>query len=159
MERLHGFIHGDTTEEPPLREFTRQPAVEEEAEEPTTPKAIRRRSLPTRASVTSLSSEFSVMTTTTVSAEEKTFQARRKRAAKLTQFFGVDYRDLMSEIIDSIEQGLQEESGRGTLRPDEVQVTFHARLESRTQYGCKTVLLITFRTPLRNCCKSCGSSK
>ena len=134
-----------------MREFTRQPAVEEEAEEPTTPKAIRRRSLPTRASVTSLSSEFSVMTTTTVSAEEKTFQARRKRAAKLTQFFGVDYRDLMSEIIDSIEQGLQEESGRGTLRPDEVQVSQPLASDSSVNGADK--LARTTRT----CSKSCGS--
>ena len=51
------------------------------------------------------------------------FQARRRRAAKLTQFFGVDYRELMTEILDSIERGLEEESGRGTLNPDEVEVS------------------------------------
>lgn len=53
------------------------------------------------------------------------FQARRRRAAKLTQFFGVDYRELMTEILDSIERGLEEESGKGTLNPDEVQVGVH----------------------------------
>ena len=147
MERLHGFIHGESPEDPPLREFTRQT----QEDEPPTPKAIRRRSLPTRASVTSLSSEFSVMTTTTPSAEEKTFQARRKRAAKLTQFFGVDYRDLMNEIFDSIEQGLQEESGRGTLRPDEVQVSQPLASDSSVNGADKLARTI------RTCSKSCGS--
>ena len=56
------------------------------------------------------------------SAEEVAFQARRRRAAKLTQFFGVHYRDLMGEILERLEKGLEEEGGRGTLRPDEVQV-------------------------------------
>lgn len=68
--------------------------------------------------MTSLYSEFSVSTTPT----ENTFQTRRRRAAKLTQFFGVNYRELMGEIIDSIEKGLEEERGKGTLKPDEVQV-------------------------------------
>lgn len=53
---------------------------------------------------------------------ETAFQQRRRRAAKLTHFFGVDYRDLMGEILDSIERGLEEESGKGTLKPDEVKV-------------------------------------
>lgn len=54
--------------------------------------------------------------------EGSTFQVRRRRAAKLTNFFGVNYRELMSEILESIEKGIEEESGRGTLKPDEIQV-------------------------------------
>lgn len=50
------------------------------------------------------------------------FQVRRRRAAKLTNFFGVEYRELMSEVLESIEKGIEEESGRGTLKPDEIQV-------------------------------------
>lgn len=50
------------------------------------------------------------------------FQVRRRRAAKLTNFFGVEYRELMSEVLESIEKGIEEESGRGTLEPDEIQV-------------------------------------
>ena len=53
---------------------------------------------------------------------EPSFQQRRRRAAKLTNFFGVNYRDLMSEILESIEKGLEEERGKGTLKPDEVKV-------------------------------------
>ena len=75
--------------------------------------------------MTSLASEFSISTiVTTTPPEEKMFQARRRRAAKLTQFSGVDYRDLVNEVFESLESGLREESGRGTLKPDEVQVRF-----------------------------------
>ncbi len=116
LERLHGIIHGESSE-PILQPFTRQ--EEPPYEEPPTPKAERRRSLPTRTSMASISSAYSVAAP---SEEEINFRARRKRAAKLTQFFGVDYRDLMGEVIDSLEKGLEEEGGRGTLRPDEVQV-------------------------------------
>lgn len=47
---------------------------------------------------------------------------RRRRAAKLTQFFGVDYRDLVNEVFESLEMGLEEERGRGTLQPEEAAV-------------------------------------
>ena len=119
LERLHGIIHGDDCD-PPLQHFARQ--GNSPPSSPPTPKAERRRSLPTRTSMTSLSSEFSISTIVPSPPEEVNFQTRRRRAAKLTQFFGVDYRELMNEILDSLEQGLEEEQGRGTLRPDEVQV-------------------------------------
>ncbi|RPD82124.1 hypothetical protein L226DRAFT_528326 [Lentinus tigrinus ALCF2SS1-7] len=85
---------------------------------PTT-KAERRRSLPSRVSIASFSSEISMIIAPTPT--DAAFQQRRRRAAKLTHFFGVDYRDLMGEILDSIEKGLEEERGKGTLRPDEVK--------------------------------------
>jgi hypothetical protein len=56
------------------------------------------------------------------------FQARRRQAAKLTHFFGVDYRDLIGDILESIERYVEEESHRGSLRPEEIQV---CRLLSR----------------------------
>lgn len=95
---------------------------------PPTPKAERRRSLPPRTSMTSLFSEYSISTITSPPVEENSFQARRRRAAKLTQFFGVDHRDIMGEVFDSLEKGLEDESGRGNLRPDEVQVRFITQL-------------------------------
>ena len=121
LERLHDFIHGDSHDHAAhLQTFTRH---EEPLDEPPTPKAERRRSLPARASMTSLASEFSIAASiTSPDPEETMFQTRRRRAAKLTQFFGVDYRELMCEILESLEKGLEEESGRGTLQPDEVQV-------------------------------------
>jgi hypothetical protein len=121
LERLHDLIHGEGHEHQ-LQPFTRQ--EDSIVDEPPTPKAERRRSLPTRTSMTSLYSEFSISTNmASPDPQETTFQTRRRRAAKLTQFFGVDYRDLMSEVLDSLEKGLEEEGGRGTLKPDEVQVS------------------------------------
>ncbi|EIW64047.1 uncharacterized protein TRAVEDRAFT_32888 [Trametes versicolor FP-101664 SS1] len=84
-----------------------------------TVKSERRRSLPSRTSIASFTSEISLIIAPTPT--EPSFQQRRRRAAKLTHFFGVDYRELMSEILESIEKGLEEERGRGTLRPDEVR--------------------------------------
>ena len=84
-----------------------------------TTRSERRRSLPTRSSSLSLASQY---TLSTPEPEMLAFQARRRRAAKLTSFFGVDYRDLMGDIIESIEHGVEEEGHRGSLKPDEVQV-------------------------------------
>ncbi|CAA7264761.1 unnamed protein product [Cyclocybe aegerita] len=101
-------------------------------------KSERRRSLPARtslislASLASLSSITSDLTTTSIEptsastvstpkADVSSFQLRRRRAAKLTQFFGVDYRELISDVLESIENGVQAERQRGTLREEEVQ--------------------------------------
>lgn len=79
----------------------------------------RRRSLPTRSSTVSLASQFSLGSP---SPERTSFQARRRQAAKLTHFFGVDYRDIIGDILESIERYVEEESHRGTLHPEEIQV-------------------------------------
>ena len=50
------------------------------------------------------------------------FQIRRRKAAKLTNFFGVDYHELIYDILSSIEKGVEEECRRGTLQPQEVEV-------------------------------------
>lgn len=80
----------------------------------------RRRSLPTRSrsSTVSLASQFSLGSP---SPERTSFQTRRKQAAKLTHFFGVDYRDLIGDILESIERYVEEESHRGTLHPEEIK--------------------------------------
>lgn len=67
----------------------------------------------------SLASEYSI----TISKPEITeFELRRRKAAKLAQFFGVDYRDLIKDVLESIEKGVEEERKRGTLQPDEAEV-------------------------------------
>lgn len=83
-------------------------------------KSERRRSLPTNTSVVSILSDYNIATPR---PEVTDFQARRRRAAKLTQFFGVDYRELISDVLESIENGLEHERKRGTLNPDEVEVS------------------------------------
>ncbi|KII94028.1 hypothetical protein PLICRDRAFT_50020 [Plicaturopsis crispa FD-325 SS-3] len=80
-------------------------------------KSDRRRSLPARTSSMSLNSEYNL---TSPKPEATDFQLRRRRAAKLTHFFGVDYRDLIQDVLDSIEKGVEEESKRGTLSQHEV---------------------------------------
>ena len=79
----------------------------------------RRRSLPNRSSTVSLASQFNLGSP---SPDRTSFQARRRQAAKLTHFFGVDYRDLIGDILESIEHCVEEESHRGTLHPDEIRV-------------------------------------
>ncbi|KAG2149522.1 hypothetical protein BD769DRAFT_1624162 [Suillus cothurnatus] len=61
------------------------------------------------------------------------FQLRRRRAAKLTHFFGVDYRELIHDILESIEKGVEEERKRGTLRPEEVESLLHKLHHLRTR--------------------------
>ncbi|KAJ3815601.1 hypothetical protein F5876DRAFT_30283 [Lentinula aff. lateritia] len=87
--------------------------------------------LPARTSIASLNSLDSVGSILSkvsfddadVEASDGTFQVRRRRAAKLTQFFGVDYRDLVQDVLDSIENGVEMEKGRGLSR-QEAEVGF-----------------------------------
>lgn len=65
--------------------------------------------------------------------ESSDFQLRRRRAAKLTHFFGVDYRELIHDILESIEKGVEEERKRGTLRPEEVESLLHKLRDLRTR--------------------------
>jgi len=84
-------------------------------------KSERRRSLPvTRKD--SLSSLQSSMTVSSPPPEVVSFQLRRRRAAKLVDFFGVDYRVLFDSVLSTIELGVVEESSRGTLHPDETEI-------------------------------------
>ncbi|EPT03477.1 hypothetical protein FOMPIDRAFT_1028747 [Fomitopsis schrenkii] len=119
LAELHDYLSGrgyDTGDETPTEESV-FPLSHARAAAQT--KAERRRSMPTRTSMASVSSEWTVLPSPP--PEENAFQQRRRRAAKLTQFFGVNYRDLMNEILESIEKGLEEERGRGTMQPDEIQ--------------------------------------
>jgi len=66
----------------------------------------------------SIASEYSI---TSPQPELSEFQIRRRRAAKLTQFFGVNYRELINDVLESLETGLEHERKRGTLRAEEVE--------------------------------------
>ncbi len=50
------------------------------------------------------------------------FQLRRKRVAKLTKFFGTDYRSLFGEVLESLESGVREDRSRGSLTQEETEV-------------------------------------
>lgn len=79
---------------------------------PVTIRDQRRRSLPLCPSISSMHSEYSI---TSPPPEISTFEQKRRRAAKLTNFFGVSHRDIMDGILESIESGVAEERGMGTL--------------------------------------------
>lgn len=78
----------------------------------------------------SIASEFSISSVVTAKPDLTDFQLRRRRAAKLIQFFGVDYRDLIKDVLESIEKGLEDEGKRGTLQPTEVEVFYFSSLHS-----------------------------
>jgi hypothetical protein len=54
--------------------------------------------------------------------EPTPFQVRRRRAAKLTAFFGVNHRDLFGEVLESIEKGMREDVRAGGLEVGEMEV-------------------------------------
>jgi hypothetical protein len=101
-------------------------------------KAERRRSLPARTSVVSL---ISTLTIASPEPEVSDFQLRRRRAAKLTHFFGVDYRVLIKEVLESIEKGVDDEQKKGTLNPAQAEVK-----SPPYSMSCVTTL-ITFTCP------------
>lgn len=118
LAELHRFLHGDVVESP----TDDQPLLASHRLSTSTysHKSDRRRSLPTRTSIVSISNDMIPPNR----PEASDFQIRRRRAAKLTSFFGVDYRELIHDILESIEKGVEEERKRGTLRPEEVDVSF-----------------------------------
>ncbi len=117
MAELHSILTNDQSSG--SRGSTPVPREDDEGEDARTIRSERRRSLPTRSSTVSLASQFSLGSP---SPERTSFQARRRQAAKLTHFFGVDYRDLIGDVLESIERYVEEERHRGTLHPEEVQV-------------------------------------
>ncbi|KAG5643129.1 hypothetical protein DXG03_001519 [Asterophora parasitica] len=147
LAELHVYLNsGDMSVPPPLQpqpqlqSFTRAPPSTTAADAPrdrrlsnaSSIKSERRRSLPARTSLLSLASQASGSTTFDSPAgglelespkpDATDFQARRRRAAKLTQFFGVDYTELIKDVLESIESGLEHERKRGTLDPEEVEL-------------------------------------
>lgn len=152
LAELHDYISGyglDTADETPKEESVFPlPLTPTRTSSLAQTKAERRRSLPARASMASVSSELTVLPSPPPA--DNAFQQRRRRAAKLTQFFGVNYRDLMNEILDSIEKGLEEERGRGTMKPDEIQVRC---------YGSACIHRTVSDRRDRTSCKSCAGSR
>lgn len=117
LAELHQYLNNaDVPASPPLQGFT--PARDRSASIASI-KSERRRSLPARTSILSLSSEYSL---SSLKPEVTDFQLRRRRAAKLTAFFGVSYRDVIRDVLESIENGLEHERKRGTINPDEADV-------------------------------------
>ncbi|KAK0466294.1 uncharacterized protein EV420DRAFT_820664 [Desarmillaria tabescens] len=131
LAELHEYLNGSESPSPPLKEFT---LTRDRRTSIASIKSERRRSLPTRTSMTSLASEYSISATIASPKPEVTdFQLRRRRAAKLTNFFGVDYRDLIRDVLDSIENGLEHERKRGTINPEEAEDLLQKLREIKTK--------------------------
>ena len=112
LAELHQYIQSDAPEPPaPVQEYLRS------LSRTSSIKSERRRSLP--LSITSVPTDYPP----TPKPEITDFQVRRRRAAKLTHFFGVGYKQIVNEVLDSIEKGVEEERKRGTLQPEEVDVS------------------------------------
>jgi hypothetical protein len=116
LAELHNYLHnGDSLTTPTLQEFSRVAPL------PASIKSERRRSLP--AWTPSLLSLSSIHTIASITPHEATdFELRRRRAAKLTQFFGVDYRTMIKDVLESIEKGVEEEQKGGALNIVEAEV-------------------------------------
>lgn len=121
LAELHEYLNsGDMSLPLPLQASTRSPQVSDRRLSNASIKSERRRSLPACTSIISVSTENSIATPR---PDVTDFQTRRRRAAKLTQFFGVDYRELIKDVLESIESGLEHERKHGTLDPEEVEVS------------------------------------
>ncbi|KAF5385241.1 hypothetical protein D9615_001135 [Tricholomella constricta] len=137
LAELHEYLSsGDMTIPPPLQPFTRTStggtSGDRRLSNASSGKSERRRSLPARTSIMSIGSDYSI---SSPRPEVTDFQARRRRAAKLTQFFGVDYRELITDVLESIESGLEHERKRGTLNPEEVEDLLSRLRNLRTKRG------------------------
>ncbi|TRM61516.1 hypothetical protein BD626DRAFT_405530 [Schizophyllum amplum] len=80
-------------------------------------KSERRRSLPVQAALEATSPTMSEMEKPDVTD----FQWRRRKAAKLTQFFGVNHREVIDEVLNSFEHGLEFERDRGNIDIEEAE--------------------------------------
>ena len=120
LAQLHEYLNADAATPMSNTLLSKRPSVSSST------KSERRRSLPTRASNASLASQFTLDSLTLASPppDVTEFQIRRRRAAKLMSFFGVDYKELITDVLNSIEEGVDNESLRGTMNADEVEVSF-----------------------------------
>lgn len=124
LAELHQYLQGDAPDPPaPVQEFVRS------LSRTSSIRSERRRSLP--SSIVSVSTEYPL----TPKPEITDFQVRRRRAAKLTHFFGVGYKEIVNEVLDSIEKGVEEERKRGTLQPEEVEVSLQYLLTTESLMG------------------------
>ncbi|KAF8574657.1 hypothetical protein K439DRAFT_1398887 [Ramaria rubella] len=128
LAELHQYINASSTSDietetpipTPTFAFGSPPSLEERERERRHSGASleRRRSLPARTSMLSIASTISI---TLPEPDPSGFQQRRRRAAKLTNFFGVNYRDLFGDVLWSIEMGMREEVKEGVLQVDEME--------------------------------------
>ena len=125
IKLLHNILHADGEDDGGNRGVdndgydSSEPDIPPTSAPTVTTRDERRRSLPLCPSIASLRSEYSI---TSPPPEISTFEQKRRRAAKLTNFFGVSHHHIMDDILESIESGVAEERGRGTLNQAQADV-------------------------------------
>jgi hypothetical protein len=131
LAEFHHALRGDIATAGPHERFVTSGS--EEGDSPTTPTCSGHRSSISSHSprserrgslqATSMISLDSECSTAIPSPQTSSFQQRRKRAAKLMQFFGVDYRELFDDVLESIESDMQLGQRDHMLRAEEVEVS------------------------------------
>lgn len=150
---IHDILHADDDDDERVKQKVDDDdydSSEPDIPSPATTREDRRKSLPLCPSMTSMHSEYSI---TSPPPEISTFEQKRRRAAKLTNFFGVSHRCIMDGILESIESGVAEERGRGTLNEAQADVRsiFVFLLPSVTE------LSLIFGWLRRICSRECGT--
>ena len=127
MNELHAVLDSDNDEEADIETvdpnsfFAPRSSTTHNALDLTSDK--RQQTLEPRASLSSINTVATNSTFLTLTPEPMAFQARRRRAAKLTHFFGATYRDLFGEVLNRIERGMLEEARHGEMSQDEMKVS------------------------------------
>lgn len=88
----------------------------------------RRRSLPSVKSFSTISDTASIAGSIAASVsltvpDAQDFQTRRRRAAKLASFFGVNHKELVKTMLDDLESGVKQERTEGRLGTQEAEVS------------------------------------
>ncbi|KAL1739410.1 hypothetical protein HDZ31DRAFT_49442, partial [Schizophyllum fasciatum] len=109
LAELHQYLLDDRMEAPPPGAGKRTSTSSAGSR-----KSDRRRSLPVSVELSPTVSEFERPDVTD-------FQWRRRKAAKLTQFFGVNHREVIEEVLSSIEHGLEFDRDRGAMEAEEAE--------------------------------------
>lgn len=117
LAQLDEYLHSNHSPTPsatPVQEFTRP---DRRLSNASSLRSERRHSLPPSITNTILEEPLS--------PDMVDFQARRRKAAKLTRFFGEDFMVLLTKVLGSIEQSVEEETNRGALNPDQATELLH----------------------------------
>jgi hypothetical protein len=123
LNELHAVLDSDEDEEDTFNEMSDRLLQASGVPLNNQSGSLTERTLQPRASIASISTVNTVSTFATLTPEPMAFQARRKRAAKLTHFFGASYRDLFGEVLNRIERGMLEEAKAGEISQQEMKVS------------------------------------
>ncbi|KAG8784289.1 hypothetical protein FRC15_003534 [Serendipita sp. 397] len=122
LNELHAVLDSEEEEEGHVNlDHSSLPHGNSDRHRRSPPTEREHKTLQPRISLASINTVATDSTYGTLTPKPMDFQARRKRAAKLTHFFGATYRDLFGEVLDRIERGMLEEAAMGAMSEEEVK--------------------------------------